>query len=443
MDGVHIEDEKERKERSMRATADADRSIATENVAPAAVPAADPPATGAAAADTPKFKLVATDEKAVEKASKIHAAVVALTPEVVAKYKKAYPGWHIELNSTPEECGGVLGTADHSIITKELERDSSHKKKALRQGWIRPFLLLVAMHPIIRFRTARHLTVDLLENKGFGDPHREAWNIIRKGRVGLQSSSEHFFREKLFTKEVTWLQTIGRMAKRMERAQDAEEEDEKWENMSEEELKATGEKEDQKDKKDELSEARKLKREADECASKGDFTSFNKLAPSIEEFLTLGVLLVLESVADIRAKEAGYERNKFSSWQDFQDRATDKERKTAAGYTFETEDLRLIGVNNLARSDELRNKERRQARIDLQTVADDSREGKFTNQEKTKVLLPAVMLLLGGALAVITLPVQAANVRFRRTPGRAFPSVMEVCFSRARLEANGIHIEDY
>eukprot|EP01135_Chromosphaera_perkinsii_P012336 Nk52_evm4s2640 gene=Nk52_evmTU4s2640 len=74
---------------------------------------------------------------------------------------------------------------EKSFIVSELERESEYKEKARNANVIRPFLLLVSMHPAARNSVGIRLGMQLLSAKAFGDSHAEAWKILNKNKTGL------------------------------------------------------------------------------------------------------------------------------------------------------------------------------------------------------------------------------------------------------------------
>jgi len=72
-------------------------------------------------------------------------------------------------------------------VLYELQRNSNYREMALKQGMIRPFLLLVAMPPVFRNQVACSLGWSTYTSVAFGDPHREAWDIIHKNSMGMQA----------------------------------------------------------------------------------------------------------------------------------------------------------------------------------------------------------------------------------------------------------------
>eukprot|EP00732_Lithocolla_globosa_P003829 Lithocolla_globosa_v1_NODE_3234_length_1726_cov_6.654099.p1 type:complete len:544 gc:universal NODE_3234_length_1726_cov_6.654099:1650-19(-) len=71
-------------------------------------------------------------------------------------------------------------------VKAELERESDYSKNSFQQGIIRPFFLLVSMHPIIRNRVANYLGFSILTQPYFGDSHREAWEILHRPGQGMK-----------------------------------------------------------------------------------------------------------------------------------------------------------------------------------------------------------------------------------------------------------------
>jgi len=82
--------------------------------------------------------------------------------------------------------GNLLGCRDPDQIKKILSNPSPSKRRAKEAGYIRPFLLLASMHPRQRLGCAAALDLDLTVNLWYGDPHREAWEIVSHSLEGLR-----------------------------------------------------------------------------------------------------------------------------------------------------------------------------------------------------------------------------------------------------------------
>eukprot|EP01114_Cavostelium_apophysatum_P008987 TRINITY_DN22059_c0_g1_i1.p1 TRINITY_DN22059_c0_g1~~TRINITY_DN22059_c0_g1_i1.p1 ORF type:complete len:599 (-),score=120.78 TRINITY_DN22059_c0_g1_i1:62-1858(-) len=99
-------------------------------------------------------------------------------------------------------------------IIADLTRDTPFKRKAHKEGLLRPFLLLVAMPPIFRNQAASSLGWTLFTEDYFGDAHAEAWAILTKDAKGMQTRCNHSY-EKLnvFGKSSNWYDMLSRCAK--------------------------------------------------------------------------------------------------------------------------------------------------------------------------------------------------------------------------------------
>jgi len=76
-------------------------------------------------------------------------------------------------------------TKEH--IVAELKRDSRWRRRAVEQGMLRPFLLLVSMSPSVRLQVASLLGWAYVTEPYFGDPHEEAGHILFDSIQGLQT----------------------------------------------------------------------------------------------------------------------------------------------------------------------------------------------------------------------------------------------------------------
>ena len=88
--------------------------------------------------------------------------------------------------------------------------------KALKDGSIRPFLLMVSLHPNRRAWVAAQIGLELSKQKFYGDAHREARFIITTARKGLQGRTNEAWTETVNPagKNCNWYQTTYRCAKR-------------------------------------------------------------------------------------------------------------------------------------------------------------------------------------------------------------------------------------
>ena len=87
----------------------------------------------------------------------------------------------------------VFAAWDESKMSDELVRDSDLRRKALRLGLIRPFLLLVTMPPQIRAQVATSLSMSYIPLPFFGDAHEEALYILTDNRRGVQTLANHSY----------------------------------------------------------------------------------------------------------------------------------------------------------------------------------------------------------------------------------------------------------
>eukprot|EP00510_Aplanochytrium_minuta_P001345 CAMPEP_0184009560 /NCGR_PEP_ID=MMETSP0954-20121128/2680_1 /TAXON_ID=627963 /ORGANISM="Aplanochytrium sp, Strain PBS07" /LENGTH=484 /DNA_ID=CAMNT_0026288961 /DNA_START=98 /DNA_END=1552 /DNA_ORIENTATION=+ len=110
---------------------------------------------------------------------------------------------------------------DNSLGVGEMRRYSHYKIKAYRLGMIRPFLLLVSMHP--KSAWANSLEINLAEKLArgqgdritLGDAHWEAYYIITAQRKGLIDRTCRTFREKFnpLSKTLEWEKILHRVMK--------------------------------------------------------------------------------------------------------------------------------------------------------------------------------------------------------------------------------------
>jgi len=127
---------------------------------------------------------------------------VPLPPALLERVKNKYPEWPDY--RTEFEIGNILGCADLKLIINTLKISSVWKIRALEAGYLRPFLILVSMHPRQRLGFANLLKIDLSSNLWYGDAHRESWEIISHQLEGI--------RVKTKGAENTWWDTLTQVS---------------------------------------------------------------------------------------------------------------------------------------------------------------------------------------------------------------------------------------
>ena len=94
---------------------------------------------------------------------------------------------------------------------KEIERSSPQKDKAKKAGLLRPFNLLVSMHPEMRCATAFKLDIPLLrKNAIYGNAHEEANLILFHNKKGLQRRTNSILESAHFHTKCNWYQILRR-----------------------------------------------------------------------------------------------------------------------------------------------------------------------------------------------------------------------------------------
>ena len=81
-----------------------------------------------------------------------------------------------------------IANSSREVIRANLARNSfnKEKRKATKEGYLRPFLLLVSMEPQMRVLTAATLGIDIIRRDCFGDPHAEVcfFSLFIHNRTG-------------------------------------------------------------------------------------------------------------------------------------------------------------------------------------------------------------------------------------------------------------------
>lgn len=99
-------------------------------------------------------------------------------------------------------------------ILAQLRRSSAESRAANEAGMIRPFLFLVSMDPVMRNQVASQLGWSLYTKEYFGDPHREAWDIIHADGKGIQARTNRSLETlNLLGNNCNWYETLYRSGK--------------------------------------------------------------------------------------------------------------------------------------------------------------------------------------------------------------------------------------
>ena len=94
-------------------------------------------------------------------------------------------------------------------VERQLERKSDYYIKAKQNGLLRPFLLLVTMHPGVRSVAAFKLEIQIARFALFGDPHAEADRIIFH-KKGIQRRSNAIKENIGIKHDANWYQILRR-----------------------------------------------------------------------------------------------------------------------------------------------------------------------------------------------------------------------------------------
>jgi hypothetical protein len=124
--------------------------------------------------------------------------------QVLLRAEKA--GW-------PSLDGASAHTFDNSLGVVEMRRASALKNKAFHKGLIRPFLLLVSMHPARRIAWSYMLGLNLARDSRLEDSHWTAWRTLTHPRKGIVSRASRTYREQLnpFSRKMDWYQIVHRV----------------------------------------------------------------------------------------------------------------------------------------------------------------------------------------------------------------------------------------
>ncbi len=101
----------------------------------------------------------------------------------------------------------------HARVMTLLSLSSPFKERAVRDGLIRPFLVLVSMRPSKRNRVSNELGWSCIPSPLFGDAHAESWEILAASTLGLLSRLNSTV-EKLnpMQRSLTWIECLERVS---------------------------------------------------------------------------------------------------------------------------------------------------------------------------------------------------------------------------------------
>ena len=94
--------------------------------------------------------------------------------------------------------------------TSKMNENSEYREKALNAGLLRPFVLLVSMHPQMRSATAFKLEIPLLTEKVLGNPHAEADLILFHSKKGLQRRTNSILESFHIATKCNWYTILRR-----------------------------------------------------------------------------------------------------------------------------------------------------------------------------------------------------------------------------------------
>ena len=125
----------------------------------------------------------------------------------LCKHKKTEDYW---LSLQEKFKGQLQQYEEEGFIEAQLERESSYRQRALEEGLIKPFLLLVSMHPEMRAAVAYKLDLQLIKKDFSGDTHAEADYIIFHKKKGIRKRSNAISENVGISQEANWYQILRR-----------------------------------------------------------------------------------------------------------------------------------------------------------------------------------------------------------------------------------------
>eukprot|EP01104_Vermistella_antarctica_P017990 TRINITY_DN652_c0_g1_i1.p1 TRINITY_DN652_c0_g1~~TRINITY_DN652_c0_g1_i1.p1 ORF type:complete len:431 (-),score=123.06 TRINITY_DN652_c0_g1_i1:126-1379(-) len=362
-------------------------------------------------------KIIAGEKETPEDRAARFAQSLTFGPKAKKAVAKKYPMWPLDRGIELKK-GNFLGGLKE-VVLAQLERDSKYKKLAMKSGWIRPFLYLVAMHPMMRAGVGRAQKLKVIYTTAFGDPHAEAWYIISKGRRGLKARSEHFFREKICGRNTTWYQCLTRCA-----------------------ISCTHESDGNKELKKTYQKAEKS-----EKSKKIDALEMNRKVRLMEDDFFFSTYERLDGILQALSEEGGLNRNSYASIEEFHAKASAQTKQAVADFDLlgpEKEKRDLFLANWMDRSIDVQTKERESAtRYAAQMFHDEKDPAVIKPGQAATFALPLAGFILMGPFAIIPATVKGVAVAYDRTPGRQYPPLFFMLIAKMRLARMGIHVDKY
>lgn len=120
----------------------------------------------------------------------------------------------VKMEAFASACASWPSYEGHTALTypqvrakAEMARWSLYREQTYELGLVRPFLLLVSMHPEVRLSYAQLLEVPLWEMEEFGDAHFEAYVMLVGDNNSIMQRANCAFEE-----EGEWFQVLWRIA---------------------------------------------------------------------------------------------------------------------------------------------------------------------------------------------------------------------------------------
>jgi len=125
---------------------------------------------------------------------------------VLCKEKKGEEYWQLVHQKFTALCDAY----SMDIAKADMDRQSSERDRALEAGLLRPFQLLVSMHPEMRSGTAFKLEIPLLQEDCLGNAHKEADLILFQKKKGLQRRTNSIFESIGVSTKCNWYMILRR-----------------------------------------------------------------------------------------------------------------------------------------------------------------------------------------------------------------------------------------
>jgi len=134
-----------------------------------------------------RSSLDGSGRRSLESRGSVDESTALAVPVNDAEYERVFDKYPLWPAFGPEFTSGNLLGGRKDVVVGLLQANTKWKRRALEEGFLRPYLLLLSMHPRQRLSYAKLMQLDLCGMVWYGNPHMEAWEIISHSIHGIQA----------------------------------------------------------------------------------------------------------------------------------------------------------------------------------------------------------------------------------------------------------------